>query len=246
MLVPGTCLLLLVLVALDGPFPVVPSEPLLMTAVGVAAGDPPAVAALLAAALAGSLVGDALMFAAGRSSRRVRAETRLSRWVAVRIAARPGSTLLGARFLPGGRLVSTAAAGRYGVPLRTFLPWSAVSSTAWVTWDARAGSGPRAGRRGGPVAGAARRLRHRRHHGGDRRGRRPGPVRPPSRRGDVRRRREPDDRGAERHPRRTNGTSVRRVRTNVPFVRDRAGGARQTSGRSVGSMGRGRTLRPVR
>ena len=134
MLVPGTCLLLLVLVALDGPFPVVPSELLLMTAVGVAAGDPPAVAALLAAALAGSLVGDALMFAAGRSSRRVRAETRLSRWVAARIAARPGSTLLGARFLPGGRLVSTAAAGRYGVPLRTFLPWSALSSTAWVTW----------------------------------------------------------------------------------------------------------------
>ena len=42
-----------------------------------------------------------------------------------------GIALIGARFLPGGRLISTAAAGRYGLPLRRFLPWSLASSLAW-------------------------------------------------------------------------------------------------------------------
>lgn len=134
MLLPGTCLLLAVLVTLDGPFPVVPSEPLLMTALGVAAGDPPAVAALLAAALAGSVVGDALMFVGGRTSRRLPVENRLTGWVSRHVRARPGATLVGARFLPGGRLVSTVAAGRYGVPPGRFALWSLVSSTAWVLW----------------------------------------------------------------------------------------------------------------
>ena len=44
---------------------------------------------------------------------------------------RPGIALIGARFVPGGRLVSTVAAGRYGLPLRRFLPWSLASSAAW-------------------------------------------------------------------------------------------------------------------
>ena len=35
------------------------------------------------------------------------------------------------RGLPG-RLVSTAAAGRYGLPLRRFLPWTVASSAAWA------------------------------------------------------------------------------------------------------------------
>ena len=39
--------------------------------------------------------------------------------------------LVGARLLPGGRLVSTAAAGRVGLPLRRFLPGSLMSSAVW-------------------------------------------------------------------------------------------------------------------
>jgi membrane protein DedA with SNARE-associated domain len=33
--------------------------------------------------------------------------------------------------VPGGRLVSCAASGRFGLALRRFLPWSAVSSVVW-------------------------------------------------------------------------------------------------------------------
>ncbi|OLT19322.1 hypothetical protein BJF78_11300 [Pseudonocardia sp. CNS-139] len=48
--------------------------------------------------------------------------------------ARPGVALVGARFVPGGRLVSTAAAGRFGLPLRRFLPWTVASSAAWAVY----------------------------------------------------------------------------------------------------------------
>jgi membrane protein DedA with SNARE-associated domain len=45
---------------------------------------------------------------------------------------RPAVTIVGARFVPAGRLVSTTAAGRYGLSLRRFLPCSVVSSALWA------------------------------------------------------------------------------------------------------------------
>jgi membrane-associated protein len=126
---------LAVLVALDAPFPVVPSEPLLMTASAVAVGthDLPVAAGLFVAALLGSVTGDLLMYGLGRSSRRLSepGDAGLARWVRANVERRPAVTIVGARFLPGGRLVSTVAAGRYGLALPGFLPWSLVSSTAW-------------------------------------------------------------------------------------------------------------------
>ena len=129
---------LALLVTLDGPFPVVPSEPLLMTASAVAIGaqDVPLALALLAAAFAGSVAGDHLLFALGRTSRRVSAprEGGIAGWVRRNVAHRPAATIVGARFVPGGRLVSTTAAGRYGVGLRRFLPCSLASSALWSVY----------------------------------------------------------------------------------------------------------------
>jgi membrane-associated protein len=127
---------LALLVALDGPFPVLPSEPLLMTASAVAFGahDVPMALGLLAAAFAGSVAGDHLMFALGRTSRRVArpGEGRITLWVRRNIGRRPAVTIVGARFVPAGRLVSTTAAGRYGLSARRFLPCSLVSSALWA------------------------------------------------------------------------------------------------------------------
>jgi membrane-associated protein len=127
---------LAVLVVLDGPFPVLPSEPLLMTAsvVAIGAQDVGMFLGLLAAAFAGSVAGDHLMFALGRTSRRLArpGEGRVARWVQRGIVRRPMVTIVGARFVPGGRLVSTTAAGRYGLALRRFLPCSLVSSALWA------------------------------------------------------------------------------------------------------------------
>ncbi|MGH3569341.1 MAG: DedA family protein [Pseudonocardia sp.] len=132
---------LAVLIAIDGPLPVLPSETLLMSAFAVAFVEDDAVAVLgfLLAALVGSVVGDLAVFGLGRFSNRVLArrvsvggvECGLSRWVRRHLLGNPGLALVGARFVPGGRLVSTAAAGRYGLGMMRFLPWSVMSSAAW-------------------------------------------------------------------------------------------------------------------
>lgn len=133
--------LLTAMIAADAPFPVLPSETLLMSASALAFAEHNAVAvfALFLAALIGSAAGDLVTFGLGRSSHRVLsrsvdARNGLSAWVASRLHLRPGTALIGARFVPGGRLVSTAAAGRFGLSLRRFLPWSVASSAAWSAY----------------------------------------------------------------------------------------------------------------
>jgi membrane-associated protein len=132
---------LLVLIAADGPFPVLPTETLLMSAAAGAfgRGDAATVLALFVVAVLGSVLGDLLCFWAGRTSHRVLArgvdgDRGLSGWVRHHLLRRPGVALVGARFVPGGRLVSTAAAGRVGLPLRRFLPWTVASSLLWAVY----------------------------------------------------------------------------------------------------------------
>lgn len=132
---------LAVMIAVDGPMPVLPSETLLLTAVAVGLGqhDVPSLAALYLAAVVGSVSGDLLVFGLGRSSRQVFAaatdkEHRFAGWVRRNVLHRPGVTMVGARFVPAGRLVSTAAAGRFGLTLPVFLSWSLASSTAWSAY----------------------------------------------------------------------------------------------------------------
>jgi membrane-associated protein len=133
--------LLLVMIAVDGPFPMFPSETLLMSAAAMAfgGGDGELVAGLFVVAVAGSVLGDLVVYWLGRSSHRVvrRAvdtEGALSAWVRRYLLGRPGIALVGARLVPCGRIVSTAAAGRYGLPLRRFLPWTVVSSAVWAVY----------------------------------------------------------------------------------------------------------------
>jgi membrane-associated protein len=133
--------LLVVMIAVDAPFPVLPSETILMSAATTAfgGGDVGMVVGLFVAALAGSVLGDAVVFWLGRCShkllsRTVDTEYEVSAWVRRHMLRRPGIALVGARFVPGGRLVSTAAAGRFGLPVRRFLLWSVVSSAAWSAY----------------------------------------------------------------------------------------------------------------
>jgi membrane-associated protein len=134
---PWLLLVLAVMIALDGPLPVLPSETILMSAAALAfvRHDPVAVLALFAVSVLGSLVGDVLVFWLGRGSRRMIAltgvEHGISGWVNRHLLARPGLAMVGARLVPGGRLVSCAASGRFGLALRRFLPWMFASSVVW-------------------------------------------------------------------------------------------------------------------
>lgn len=132
---------LVALIAIDGPVPMLPSETLLMSAAAAAFGahDGLGVVGLFAAALAGSVLGDLAVFGLGRTSttvlpRSADAESGLAAWVRANLFRRPVVALVGARFVPGGRLVSTAAAGRLGLPLRRLLVGSAVSSALWSVY----------------------------------------------------------------------------------------------------------------
>jgi membrane-associated protein len=133
--------ILVVMIAVDAPFPILPSETILMSAATTAfgGGDAGMVFGLFVAALAGSVLGDAVVFWLGRCShkllsRTVDTECELSAWVRRHMLRSPGIALVGARFVPGGRLVSTAAAGRFGLPVRRFLLWSVASSAAWSVY----------------------------------------------------------------------------------------------------------------
>jgi membrane protein DedA with SNARE-associated domain len=129
---------LALMIAIDGPLPVLPSETVLMAAATLAFArhDTAAVLALFAVAVLGSLVGDVLVFWLARGSRRLigltGVENGIAGWVNRHLLARPGYALVGARLLPGGRLVSGAAAGRFGLGLRRFLPWVLISSAVWA------------------------------------------------------------------------------------------------------------------
>jgi membrane-associated protein len=132
---------LAVMIAVDGPVPMLPSETLLMSAVAAAfgVGDGRGVVGLFAAALVGSVVGDLVTFGLGRSSNRLlpraaHMECGLSRWVRANLFHRPVVALVGARMLPAGRLISTAASGRVGLPMRSFLPGSLASSAVWSVY----------------------------------------------------------------------------------------------------------------
>ena len=130
---------LVVMIAADAPVPVLPSETILMsaTAAGFGTGDVRGIAGLFAAALVGSLLGDLLAFWIGRSSNRFlpnHADHGLAHWVRANLHRRPVVALVGARMLPGGRLVSTVAAGRLDLPLRRFLPGSLASSVVWCVY----------------------------------------------------------------------------------------------------------------
>jgi membrane protein DedA with SNARE-associated domain len=133
--------LLVVMIAVDAPFPVLPSETILVSAATTAfgGGEVGMVFGLFVAALAGSVLGDAIVFWLGRCShkllsRTVDTEYEVSAWVRRHMLRRPGIALVGARFVPGGRLVSTAAAGRFGLPVRRFLPWTIASSAVWSAY----------------------------------------------------------------------------------------------------------------
>ncbi|MBN9737809.1 DedA protein [Pseudonocardia sp. Ae168_Ps1] len=132
--------LLTLAVICDGPLPFLPSEPVLFsaTATALADGDRWRIAALFGAALLGSLLGDGLLYGAGRSSnavvRRPRRDDGIGAWVHRHLHRRPVVALVATRLLPGGRLASVSAAGRVRLPLRAFLPATVASSVVWSTW----------------------------------------------------------------------------------------------------------------
>ena len=133
---------LFVLVALDALVPPIPSEVLAMgTGPMTAAGllNPVAAVAVTAGAC---FTGDVALYALFKHGGRFLARYRWGRWLhrnMTRLVLKLGTggtyaSLLGMRFLPGGRSASMAAAGISRITWRVFAPLAAAGAVLWAIW----------------------------------------------------------------------------------------------------------------
>lgn len=140
---PWAPLLILLFCFLDGFFPPVPSETVVVGALSLAfatraAATPTALLILLAAGI-GAAAGDSAAYAIGRRvgterwawMRRPRVRSALT-WAGERLALRPAIPLLVARYIPVGRVAVNMTAGATRLPYRRFLPLSLVAAVGWV------------------------------------------------------------------------------------------------------------------
>ncbi|GAA1731083.1 DedA family protein [Microbacterium paludicola] len=138
---PWMPLVLFAVCVLDGFFPPVPSETVLVASTVVAWTNSPAMLPLiLVVAIVGAWIGDNLAFAAGRriaaASARGQASRRSSplvRRLQREMDYRPAGIILTGRFIPVLRVAVNVAAGAAGMPWRRFVPLSLLAATGWVT-----------------------------------------------------------------------------------------------------------------
>ncbi len=144
---PWLYMVMLAVAIIDGFFPPIPSETVLVAAaaVGASTGE---VHILLLCALAalGAAIGDNIAFAIGR-----RLGTRRFAWMRrPRIAAafshaqraldrRSAALILGARYIPVGRVAVNMSAGALGFSWRRFVPLSIIAGVSWSIFSVAIG-----------------------------------------------------------------------------------------------------------
>lgn len=145
---PWFYLVLFAVAAIDGFFPVVPSESTVITAgVYAASAGQPDLVPVVALAAAGAFIGDHVSYTVGRLSggrleRRLRPGTRRHgafAWASRTLAERGGLILVVARYVPGGRTAVTMTMGAVGYPLRSFSMFAAIAAVSWAVYGALLG-----------------------------------------------------------------------------------------------------------
>lgn len=137
---PWLCLVLFAVTIIDGFFPPVPSETVLVAAaaVAVSAGDLWMLAPLGLVAALGAAIGDNIAFAIGRRvgtnrfswMRRPRITSAFA-YAERALDQRSAALILGARYIPVGRVAVNMSAGALGFPWRRYLPLSVLAGISW-------------------------------------------------------------------------------------------------------------------
>ena len=145
---PWVYVALFAIAKLDGFFPVVPSETLVVTLGVFAAADghPNLFLVIIVAAL-GAFAGDHVSYLIGRKSgskiyARLKPGSRTHRAydrVGAMLQQRGGLMLIIARYIPGGRTAATLVTGATRYPLRSFAQYDAVASLSWASYSAGIG-----------------------------------------------------------------------------------------------------------
>ncbi|GAB3618721.1 DedA family protein [Okibacterium endophyticum] len=145
---PWIYLITFAVAVIDGFFPPVPSETVLVAAVaiGVSTGSPN-ILLLGVAAAAGAMIGDNIAYALGRAlgvtrfrwMRRPRVAAAL-RWADRGLARRGAMLIFVARYIPVGRIAVNMTAGATRFPRRRFIPLTMIAGASWAAYSVAIGS----------------------------------------------------------------------------------------------------------
>lgn len=141
---PWVYLVVFAVCLIDGFFPPVPSETVVVGAatVSVATGQPNLLL-LIAVAAAGAIAGDNIAYQLGRAVgvtrfrwMRTKRVTAAVDWARRGLDRRGALLIFAARYIPVGRIAVNMTAGATGYPLRRFLPLSIAAGIAWAAYSA--------------------------------------------------------------------------------------------------------------
>ncbi len=140
---PWALVIVFLLAMIDGFFPVVPSESVVIAVATLSVtGAGPAIWALILVAAAGAFLGDQIAFTVGQliPTHRIPFLNRgkgaqLVEKANALILQRPASLLIGGRFVPGGRVAVNVAAGAMGFPRRRFVVIDVVAVLLWASYS---------------------------------------------------------------------------------------------------------------
>ncbi|HEX8120723.1 MAG TPA: DedA family protein [Solirubrobacteraceae bacterium] len=144
---PWVLLALFAFAAIDGFFPAVPSESLVVTAGVFAAAGEPSLPLIIVAAALGAFAGDHVSYFIGsrggsrlaarlpEGSRKAAAFASAGR----ALAQRGGTMIVVSRYIPGARTAVTLTAGATGHPLRSFSTADAIAAVSWATYSGLVG-----------------------------------------------------------------------------------------------------------
>ncbi|WNB84576.1 VTT domain-containing protein [Cellulomonas sp. ATA003] len=146
---PWALLALFAVVTIDGFFPPVPSESAVIALAALAGADgAPDLRVLGAVAAAGAFTGDQVAYAIGRRLAvgrvRVLRSARVQRAVVraqAALAHRGAALIVGARFLPVGRVAVNMTAGAVGYSRRRFTVLAAIAAVTWAAYSIGLGVG---------------------------------------------------------------------------------------------------------
>jgi membrane-associated protein len=144
---PWVLLLVFACCVIDGFFPPIPSESVVVGLAAVAAtADIPNPLLLIATAGAGAFVGDNTAYLIGRGTgtrrwawmRGPRMQAAFH-WAGRELRKRPASLILVARFVPIGRVAVNLTAGATGYPRPKFVGLTVLSATVWAGYSVAIG-----------------------------------------------------------------------------------------------------------
>jgi membrane-associated protein len=156
---PFVYLALYLFATIDGFFPPMPSESavIALAAVAMSTGAPNLWVVAGVAAL-GAFTGDQIAYAIGRRVQvrrtrllRGRRAQRAVDWAEYALANRGASFIIGARYIPIGRVAVNMTAGALGFPRARFVGLTAIAAVSWAIYSTAIGIGAGAWLQGRPV-----------------------------------------------------------------------------------------------